>query len=305
MKTRLLLIMASLLVVSVCSLFLLHLYSERRLLSQIRDYTEDLSAAIEISQEQPMQEGDPQAILGAYADKLRKLGVKDVSLADASAEVQASTNPANVGKRLLRRPRKGPRQFVLRGVLGDESGAHGAQRTTTLTLPIVLGDRRVGYLLITRYLDDFAALSREALLSSVLATSGVFALGFLLSLFLSRSLSRPLEALTRAAGQVAAGDLSAQVPGGGGGELGSLARSFNDMVGRLRESRQLEERLQMAERSNALGRLAAALAHEIRNPLNRSTSRSTTCASGWRRPTCLAGSSSTVCWAGSSRRSRG
>jgi signal transduction histidine kinase len=268
MKTRLLAIMASLLVLSLSSLFLLHLYSERRLLSQIREYTEDLSAAIEISQEQPTQEGDPQAILGAYADKLRQLGVKDVSLADASAEVQASTNPANVGKRLLRRPRKGPRQFVLRGVLGEESGPHGSQRTTTLTLPIVLGDRRVGYLLITRYLDDFSALSREALLSSVLATLAVFALGFLLSLFLSRSLSRPLEALTRAAGQVAAGDLSAQVPGGAGGELGSLARSFNDMVGGLRESRRLEERLQMAERSNALGRLAAALAHEIRNPLN-------------------------------------
>jgi signal transduction histidine kinase len=267
-KTRLLLIMASLLVLSVSSLFLLHLYSERRLLSEIRDYTDDLAAAIEVAQEQPAQEGDPQAILGAYADKLRRLGVKDVSLADASAEVQASTNPANVGKKLTHTRVKGPHQYVLRGVLGEETGPPGSQRTTTLTLPIVVGDRRVGFLVVTRYLDDFSALSREALLSGLVATLAVFTLGFLLALFVSRSLSRPLEALTRAAGQVAAGDLSAQVPGDGAGEVGSLARSFNHMVGRLRESRQLEERLQMAERSNALGRLAAALAHEIRNPLN-------------------------------------
>jgi signal transduction histidine kinase len=40
------------------------------------------------------------------------------------------------------------------------------------------------------------------------------------------------------------------------------------MVERLREKRQLEERLHFAERSTALGRLASAVAHEIRNPLN-------------------------------------
>jgi signal transduction histidine kinase len=40
------------------------------------------------------------------------------------------------------------------------------------------------------------------------------------------------------------------------------------MVERLREKRLLEERLHFAERSTAMGRLASAVAHEIRNPLN-------------------------------------
>ena len=53
LKTKLLLMMVSLLLLSVSSLFLLHLYSERRLISQLRDYTEDLSTAIEVAQEQP------------------------------------------------------------------------------------------------------------------------------------------------------------------------------------------------------------------------------------------------------------
>jgi signal transduction histidine kinase len=59
-----------------------------------------------------------------------------------------------------------------------------------------------------------------------------------------------------------------QVSAGGGGEIGTLARSFNEMVERLREHRALEERLHFAERTSALGRLASAVAHEIRNPLN-------------------------------------
>jgi signal transduction histidine kinase len=269
LKTKLLLMMLSLLLLSASALFFLHLYNEQALLSHVRDYTEELSTAIEIAQEQPAAEGDPQVVLKAYAEKLRQLGVKDVSIADTADEIQASTNPQNVGRRLEHVPkRKGPREFVIRGVLGEEQGPRGSQKTSTLTIPIIVGDRRVGLLLITRILDDFSALSREAFVTRLIATLSVFAVGILLSLYLSWTFSRPLQDLTRAAQQVAAGDLSVQVPQHGGDEIGSLARTFNEMVEHLRESRMLEERLHFAERSTAMGRLASAVAHEIRNPLN-------------------------------------
>jgi signal transduction histidine kinase len=266
LKTKLLLMMLSLLILSVSALFLHHLYDTQRLLSQLREYTEDLSTAIEVFQEQPVGEGDPQLVLKAYMEKLGQLGVRDVSITDTT-EVQASTDPEKVGKELVRHSKpRGPKMWVIRGVLGEES-SH-TQRTSTLTLPIVVGDRRVGYLLITRHLDDFQALAQEALVSRVAVTLAVFALGILLSLYLSWSFSRPLHRLTEAARRVAQGDLAVQVPTDGGGEIGSLARSFNEMVARLREQRVLEERLHFAERSTALGRLASAVAHEIRNPLN-------------------------------------
>lgn len=266
LKTKLLLMMLGLTALSVSSLFLLHLLGQQRLISQLREYTEDLSTAIEVVQEQPAGEGD-QAALKAYAEKLRQLGVQEVSIADAAEEVQASTDPEKVGKRLEKgRKQKGPKEFVVRGVLGEDTGRPG--RTTTLAIPIVVGDRRVGSLLLTRHLDDFSALSRAAFVSRVMATLAVFALGILLSLYLSWSFSRPLHELTLAAERVAGGDLSAQVPAGGGGEIASLSRTFNQMVARLREKRQLEERLHFAERSTALGRLASAVAHEVRNPLN-------------------------------------
>jgi len=269
LKTKLLLMMLSLLALSVSSLFLLHLFSQRSLISQVRDYTEELSTAIDVAQEQPTAEGDPQVVLTAYVERLRRLGVKDVTLADAADEiVQASTNPENVGKRLVRKPAKrAPKEYVIRGVLGDSTGV-GQRTTSTLTIPVVVNDRRIGYLAITRYLDDFSELSREAFLSRVVATLGVFAVGMVLSLYLSWTLSRPLRGLTTAAKKVAAGDLSVQVEPGGGPEIAALSKTFNEMVARLREKRQLEERLHFAERSTALGRLASAVAHEIRNPLN-------------------------------------
>jgi len=47
-----------------------------------------------------------------------------------------------------------------------------------------------------------------------------------------------------------------------------LAETFNHMVERLRENRQLQERLNEAEKKSLLGRFAATVAHEVRNSLN-------------------------------------
>jgi signal transduction histidine kinase len=187
-----------------------------------------------------------------------------VTLADPAEEVRASTNPEIVGKRLVRK--RGPQEYVVRGVLGEPSPS--TQSTSTLTIPIVVGDRRVGYLLVTRHLDDFSALSQQAFVSRLGATLAVFVVGFCFSLILAWSFARPLRELTDAARRVAAGDLSVQVRPRRGGEITELSRTFNEMVERLREKRRLEERLHFAERSTALGRLASAVAHEIRNPLN-------------------------------------
>jgi diguanylate cyclase (GGDEF)-like protein len=49
------------------------------------------------------------------------------------------------------------------------------------------------------------------------------------------AITRPLDRLTEAAARVASGDLSAEFPAGGSGEVGYLTRAFTTVVSRLRE----------------------------------------------------------------------
>jgi signal transduction histidine kinase len=81
--------------------------------------------------------------------------------------------------------------------------------------------------------------------------------------------TRPVRDLSRATQRVAAGDFSLSVPGADRrDEVGQLAATFNEMVEQLGHMRELESQIKQAEQSAVIGRLASAIAHEIRNPLN-------------------------------------
>ena len=113
--------------------------------------------------------------------------------------------------------------------------------------------------------------SRHARTASLLwATAGGLAgvsglLAFLLALWTARRISRPLERLSSAAGQVADGRRDLVVPDlPGRDEVASLTRAFNRMTRDLGAS---EERLRRSERIAAWREIARRIAHEIKNPL--------------------------------------
>ena len=111
-------------------------------------------------------------------------------------------------------------------------------------------------------------IARQTILLGCVALLGAL----LLSVTLSRRLSRPIGELAAASERVADGDLSLGEPTGGPGEIGQLASRFREMVGSLARSRQeLEQsgrRLLQAEKLAAVGQLAAGVVHEMRNPLS-------------------------------------
>jgi len=80
--------------------------------------------------------------------------------------------------------------------------------------------------------------------------------------------TRPVKYLSVAAQRVATGDFDVRVPTERSDEMGALSAAFNDMTARLGHLRELESKLHQVEKAAVVGRLAAAIAHEIRNPLN-------------------------------------
>ena len=122
-------------------------------------------------------------------------------------------------------------------------------------------------------------MSLEAVNAEIQRTRlGLISLGFLGltfgalgSVFLANRISRPLESLVEGTIRVAQGDLRHRIDIPPGDEIGELAANFNHMTSEiLSDRKKLEEasqKLVEAEKLATIGRLATALAHEIRNPL--------------------------------------
>lgn len=100
-------------------------------------------------------------------------------------------------------------------------------------------------------------------------TLGVLLASSIITFLLVWRFARPIANLASAARAVAEGDLSVRVPDADrNDEVGRLASRFNEMTAELEKKRDIEAKLQQAEKSAVVGRLGSAIAHEIRNPLN-------------------------------------
>jgi len=103
---------------------------------------------------------------------------------------------------------------------------------------------------------------------SALYTLGVLFVTTLITGFFVWRFTRPIKDLSIAARKVAGGNFDVQVSVDSLDEVGTLASAFNEMTAKLARARELEMQLHQAEKGAVVGRLAAAIAHEIRNPLN-------------------------------------
>ncbi|MFZ2799303.1 MAG: ATP-binding protein, partial [Syntrophorhabdus sp.] len=126
----------------------------------------------------------------------------------------------------------------------------------------------IGYILISMVLDDYKALSKKNHLKRVLSTLFVFSIGIIFSLLIAEKYTEPIKRIADASKKIAAGQLVKIKGSSRKDEIGVLIRSYNDMVEKLAERMELEEKLKKSEQLSIIGQLSSGIAHEIRNPLN-------------------------------------
>jgi len=159
------------------------------------------------------------------------------------------------------------------GVIGGGSGvspspsapAFKASDLQVHTYPLTAGGKEVATVevYVPRHDDSPAVTAYQSSLTRNLVVAGLIAaaLAFLISLLVSRRITAPLEELTDAAEDVAAGNLDVRVASRADDEVGALATAFNFMADRLARDEQWRRDM------------TADLSHELRTPLATIQSR--------------------------------
>ena len=265
LRFKLTLIMLILFVFSLASVFIPALSGQGGLKKEIEKSFLELSNAISVSVEQLTTTGlSEEDRLQHYVDSLKKSGIREVSVVDETMGVIDSTDPKAIGRpSKIKLPSK---PLVITASFGEETG--DKIQSKHLVVPVKVGGESLGYIHAQFHIDDFTEPIRKNLYLRFLSTLLIFSLGLhpfdqhRLPLRIPGGAARPRR------GKVAAGDLSQELPVEGKDEVGRLTRSFNEMIVRLRQNRELEEKVRESQYLSTLGKLSSGVAHEIRNPLN-------------------------------------
>jgi two-component system NtrC family sensor kinase len=116
------------------------------------------------------------------------------------------------------------------------------------------------------FAPDWRALSRPALIGVALAAALLVPVGWWLGRRMTQPVARVAQVIARI-GRVEPEQLRREIPRSLDPELGRISAAVDRLIGEMLERRQAEARALSAERMAAVGRLTAAVAHEINNPL--------------------------------------
>ena len=108
------------------------------------------------------------------------------------------------------------------------------------------------------------SLPTQMLYVFLLLAIGILGITTLLAIWISRKITRSLDALVTGTREIGRGNLNYQIPEGSRDEVGEVTRRFNQMTSDLRG---FQERTRYLEQMAAWQEIARRLAHEIKNPL--------------------------------------
>jgi diguanylate cyclase (GGDEF)-like protein len=203
-----------------------------------------------------------QRVLRRFAGGGEQLGQVYLITADGRPIVASRSSPAELMQRRMDAAVV-HRLLEQEGAIREYRGLEGQQVVGTLKRV-----SRLDWAILAEVgaTEAFRQVTRLRNVTVLIVAALLVAVG-LIAYFLALLITRPLDRLTRAAAQVAGGDLEVHLPVVGRGELKYVTEVFNDMVARLRESRRELERLSITDDLTALYNrryLMEAIANEVR-----------------------------------------
>lgn len=256
--------MMLLLSLSIITVFIaLYSRAEQDIFKEFEERSTELSKAIQIAVEEVTSSGSTDVKrLENYLKKLNAKGVKEISVISNSDKIISSTNPKDIGKWLTTKKK----ELIFKAQLGETVTGEG--NSYNVIIPVIVREKQHGYINLTINTEDFSALMRERLLQRVFAALFVFGIGTIFIVYLAKRYTKPIEDIVAAARMVAGGNLDHDLRTERKDEIGELTHSFNYMIRKLREERDLEDKLRKAEHLAGIGQFSTSIAHEIKNPLN-------------------------------------
>lgn len=263
LNKKLILMMLFLSFILISVLAILYAQAEKARFKEMESQILELSKAIQVGVDEITSQGPTdETRLYEYLQSLHTKGVKEISLISNEDKIIASTNLSNLGK-----PTEHKKELLIDAEIG-ESVSKAEGKGYDLLLPVIAKGEHYGYIHLKINTDYFQAAMRGNMIKRNLVTLFVFGLGICIAMILSWMYTKPIHNVVYAARRTAAGDLNQAPVTNRKDEIGELTQSFNYMVQKLSEQRQLEERLRETEHLSGIGQLSRSIAHEIRNPLN-------------------------------------
>jgi len=269
LKTQLLFILLLLLLLSIVSLTIIYSRAEDTVIEKLTDNIDDITKAIQISVEELTYKGNTTERLKSYVDMLNKKGISEISIISDSSEVIASSNPKKVGtlEKISERKTSRKKDIIITARMGEESRKE-MQKMYNVILPVSIKGQNIGYIHINMVLDDYRMLQRKNHMKRILSMIFAFSIGIILSLLIAEKYTEPIKKVAEASKRIARGELVKIRNKNRKDEIGTLIESYNEMVDKLAEKEELQNKLKKSEQLSIIGQLSSGIAHEIRNPLN-------------------------------------